>query len=160
MITVVLTIYNRVEYYKAALDSLANQNDMDFELLIYTNIDIQYDLEKFREVDIVRPQKKEMGYWLADAIIRAKYDKIAFLDDDDTFEASKTAYLNQHDFQYLHNNYNHLTSAAISMEMDSICHVFQLTGRTSQISHLSCKIISAFLRCLIPSFIGIAWRII
>lgn len=112
MITVVLTIYNRVEYYKAALDSLANQNDMDFELLIYTNIDIQYDLEKFREVDIVRPQKKEMGYWLADAIIRAKYDKIAFLDDDDTFEASKTAYLNQHDFQYLHNNYNHLTSGS------------------------------------------------
>ncbi len=110
MITVVLTIYNRTQFYKTALDSLANQNDLDFQLLIYTNIDIQYDLQKFKEVDTIYPQKKEMAFWLSDALRNAKYDKIAFLDDDDTFQPNKIAYLNQHEFQYLHNDYNHLTS--------------------------------------------------
>lgn len=109
MITVMLTVYNRDEYYSQALDSLANQNDIDFELLIYTNIDIDYDLKKFRDIEIVFPEKNEMAYWLSDGISKAKYDKIAFMDDDDTFQPDKVAYLNQHEFQYFHNNYNHLT---------------------------------------------------
>lgn len=109
MITIILTVYNRIEFYRQALGSLANQNDLDFELLIYSNIDIEYNLQKFRQVDTIYPEKPEMAYWLSDALKRAKYDKIAFLDDDDTFETNKVAILNTSDFQYWHNEYNHMT---------------------------------------------------
>ena len=112
MITVVLTIYNRTEYYKEALDSLVNQTQQNFELLIYSNIPVDYELSKFKDAKLIHPEKKEMAYWLYDAIIRAKYNKIAFLDDDDTFEVNKIEYLENIDFGYFHNDYKHLTSGS------------------------------------------------
>ena len=105
-ISVVLMVYNRKEYYREALDSLANQNGLDFELLIYSNIDIEYNLQKFRQVDTIYPEKPEMAYWLSDALKRAKYDKIAFLDDDDRYASYKISHLKNEDIEgYYHNDY-------------------------------------------------------
>lgn len=109
MITVVLTIYTRGEYYKDALDSLASQSDQDFELLIYSNIPVVYQLSKFKDVQLIHPEKEEMPLWIADALGRAKNFKIAFLDDDDTFSENKVLYMNSTNFGYFHNDYNHIT---------------------------------------------------
>ena len=109
MITVVLTIYNREEYYKEALDSLANQTDHDFELLIYANIPVAYQLSKFKDAKLIQFESNERAHWMSSALRIAKYDKITFLDDDDTFEKNKISYLEKIDFGYFHNDYNHLT---------------------------------------------------
>ncbi len=104
-----MTIYDRQEYYKEALDSLANQTKQDFELLIYTNIPVKYDLKKFRDVEIIEDVPQALGLRYGNCIRRAKNDKIAFLDDDDTFSPDKIEYLDSINFQYFHNDYNHLT---------------------------------------------------
>ncbi len=109
MITVVLPIYNREEYYKEALDSLANQTDHDFELLIYANIPVAYQLSKFKDAKLIQFESNERAHWMSSALRIAKYDKITFLDDDDTFEKNKISYLEKIDFGYFHNDYNHLT---------------------------------------------------
>lgn len=109
MITVVLTIYNRTEYYKEALDSLVNQTQQNFELLIYSNIQVKYDLSKFEDVKVIENVPTELALKYADGIKKAKNLKIAFLDDDDTFEKNKIEYLDNKNFGYLHNDYNHLT---------------------------------------------------
>ena len=49
-ISVVLMVYNRNEYYREALDSLKEQSDRDFELIIVSNIPIDYDLSAFKGV--------------------------------------------------------------------------------------------------------------
>lgn len=110
MITVVLSIYNRTEYYKEALESLANQTQQNFELLIYSNINIDYDISKFKDVKLMSCESNERALWMSSALRIAKYDKITFLDDDDTFEKNKISYLEKIDFGYFHNDYNHLTS--------------------------------------------------
>ena len=109
MITVVLSIYNRTEYYKEALESLANQTDHDFELLIYANIPVAYQLSKFKDAKLIQFESNERAHWMSSALRIAKYDKITFLDDDDTFEKNKISYLEKIDFGYFHNDYNHLT---------------------------------------------------
>ncbi len=109
MISIIMTLYNRQEYYKNALDSLANQTDHDFELLIYSNIPVEYDLGKFKDVKVIENAPIELGLKYAYGIRKAKYDKICFLEDDDTFAPNKVEYLNSVNFGYFHNNYNHLT---------------------------------------------------
>ena len=52
-ISVVLMVYNRKEFYKEALGSLKEQSDRDFELIIVSNIPIDYDLSAFKEVNII-----------------------------------------------------------------------------------------------------------
>lgn len=110
MITVIMTIYDRSQFYKEALDSLANQNDQNFELIIYSNIPVVYDLSKFKDVTIDENAPVELNLKYADGIRKAKYDKIAFLDDDDVFTRDKIKFLNERSFSYLHNNYYHLTN--------------------------------------------------
>lgn len=109
MITVIMTIYNRYQYYKDALDSLANQTKHDFELLIYSNIPVEYDLSKFNDVKVIEDAPVELGLKYVYGIRKAKYDKICFLEDDDTFVQDKIEYLDKTNFQYFHNDYNHLT---------------------------------------------------
>lgn len=104
-----MTVYNRPQYYTEALDSLVNQTEPDFELLVYSNINIDYDISKFLDIKIIHPEVNEMALWLSDAILRAKSDKIVFLDDDDTFIKNKVEYVNNIDFGYFHNDYTHIT---------------------------------------------------
>jgi len=68
MITVIMTIYDRSQFYKEALDSLANQNDQNFELIIYSNIPVVYDLSKFKDVTIDENAPVELNLKYADEI--------------------------------------------------------------------------------------------
>ncbi len=104
-----MTIYNRPQFYKGALDSLSNQTDKNFELLIYSNIPVEYNLSKFKDAKVIENAPIELGLKYAYGIRKAKYDKIAFLEDDDTFSLNKVEYINITDFGYFHNDYNHLT---------------------------------------------------
>jgi len=87
---------------------LANQTDQDFELLIYSNIPVEYDLSVFRDAKVIE-NPVELALKYAYGIRKAKYDKIAFLEDDDTFAVNKVEYLNNIDFGYFHNDYHSIT---------------------------------------------------
>ena len=117
-ISVVLMVYNRKEYYKEALDSLKEQSDRDFDLVIVSNIDIEYDLSAFRDVNIIpAPPDSHEEYVdgkapsnLLESYIAGmeatKNNIVAFLDDDDKFVPYKISYLKMSDIEgYYHNNY-------------------------------------------------------
>ena len=121
-ISVVLMVYNRKEYYKEALDSLKEQSDMDFDLIIVSNIDIDYDLSVFRDVLIIPApvdlysdlhaayeEGKPPGNLLeayAYGFHAAQGDIVAFLEDDDKFTPDKIGHLRHADINgYYHNDY-------------------------------------------------------
>ena len=117
-ISVVLMVYNRNEYYREALDSLKAQSDKDFDLVIVSNIDIDYDLSIFRDVliipapvDIYGPHDEgKAPSNLLEAYLYglhvSKGDIVAFMDDDDKFVPYKISYLRMTKIEgYYHNNY-------------------------------------------------------
>ena len=105
-ISVVLMVYyNRNEYYREALDSLKEQSDRDFDLVIVSNIHIDYDLSVFRDVNIIPSPKSILDGYLA-GMQMAKNDIVAFLDDDDKFVPYKISFLRSSNIEgYYHNNY-------------------------------------------------------
>ena len=117
-ISVVLMVYNRKEFYKEALDSLKEQSDRDFELIIVSNIPIDYDLSAFKEVNIIpapvdsheeyvvgRSPSNLLESYIA-GMEAAKNNIVAFLDDDDKFVSYKISFLRSSNIAgYYHNNY-------------------------------------------------------
>ena len=117
-ISVVLMVYNRKEYYREALDSLKEQSDRDFELIIVSNIPIDYDLSAFKEVNIIpapadsheeyvvgRSPSNLLESYIA-GMEAAKNNIVAFLDDDDKFVSYKISFLRSSNIAgYYHNNY-------------------------------------------------------
>ena len=117
-ISVVLMVYNRKEFYKEALDSLKEQSDRDFDLVIVSNIDIDYDLSVFKDVNIIpAPADSHEEYVDGKAphnllesyiagMLASKNDIVAFLDDDDKFVPYKISFLRSSNIEgYYHNNY-------------------------------------------------------
>lgn len=98
-------VYNRKDYYKEALDNLKEQSDKNFELIIVSNIPIEYDFSAFREVNVIpAPSNLLEAYILG--MEASKNDIVAFLDDDDRFASYKISHLKHEDIQgYYHNNY-------------------------------------------------------
>lgn len=104
-ISVVLMVYNRNEYYREALDSLKAQSDKDFELVIVTNIEIDYDLSAFKGVQVIASPDSILEGYLA-GMLAAGGDVVAFLDDDDKFALYKISYLKNSNIDgYFHNNF-------------------------------------------------------
>ena len=117
-ISVVLMVYNRKEFYKEALNSLKEQSDRDFDLVIVSYIHIDYDLSAFRDVNIIpAPADSHEEYVdgkapsnLLESYIAGmeatKNNIVAFMDDDDKFVPYKISYLKMSDIEgYYHNNY-------------------------------------------------------
>ena len=117
-ISVVLMVYNRKEFYKEALDSLKEQTDKDFDLVIVSNIDIEYDLSVFKKVNIIpAPADSHEEYVdgkvpsnLLESYISGmeatKNNIVAFLEDDDKFVPTKISVLRSANIQgYYHNDY-------------------------------------------------------
>ena len=104
-ISVVLMVYNRKEFYKEALDSLKEQTDKDFDVVIVSNIEIEYDLSVFQDVNIIASPESILGGYLAGMQV-AKNDIVAFLDDDDKFVPSKISSIRIANIEgYYHNDY-------------------------------------------------------
>ena len=122
-ISVVLMVYNRNEYYREALDSLKAQSDKDFDLVIVSNIEIEYNLSVFRDV-LVIPAPVDIHEEYVDGKVPGnlleaytygmhvtKGDIIAFLEDDDIFVPNKISYLKKGNIKgYYHNDYYDLGS--------------------------------------------------
>ena len=117
-ISIVLMVYNRKEYYREALDSLKEQSDRDFELIIVSNIPIDYDLSAFKEVNIIPAAAysheeyvdgRSPSNLLESYIVGMEATQnniVAFLDDDDKFVPNKISVLRSANIQgYYHNNY-------------------------------------------------------
>ena len=103
-ISVILLIYNRPDYYTEALDSLKAENS-DFELVIVANIQIDYDLSVFPDVKIIPSPDNLLEAYLSGMEV-ARYNAVAFLDDDDRFVQSKILYLEEQNIDgYYHNEY-------------------------------------------------------
>ena len=111
-------VYNRKEFYKEALDSLKEQTDKDFDLVIVSNIDIEYDLSVFKKVNIIpAPADSHEEYVdgkvpsnLLESYISGmeatKNNIVAFLEDDDKFVPTKISVLRSANIQgYYHNDY-------------------------------------------------------
>lgn len=104
-ISVVLMVYNRNEYYREALDSLKAQSDKDFELVIVTNIEIDYDLSAFKEVNTIQAPGNLLEAYIT-GMEATKNDIVAFLDDDDRYASYKISHLKNEDIEgYYHNDY-------------------------------------------------------
>ena len=104
-ISVVLMVYNRENYYKEALDSLKAQSDKDFGLVIVSNIDIDYDLSAFQEVNIIQAPGNLLEAYIT-GMEASKNDIVAFLDDDDRYASYKISHLKNEDIEgYYHNEY-------------------------------------------------------
>ena len=104
-ISVVLMVYNRNEYYREALDSLKAQSDKDFELVIVTNIEIDYDLSAFKEVGIIQAPGNLLEAYIT-GMEATKNEIVAFLDDDDRYASYKISHLKNEDIEgYYHNDY-------------------------------------------------------
>ena len=105
-ISVVLLVNDRKEYYKEALASLKTQTDKDFELIIVSNIEIDYDLSEFKEVNIISSPESILDAYIS-GLLASKYDKVAFMDDDDKFSPDKINYLRGEVINgYYHNDYH------------------------------------------------------
>ena len=104
-ISVVLMVNNRKEFYKEALDSLKEQSDKDFDLVIVSNIKIEYDLSAFKGVQVIAFPDSTLEGYLA-GMLAAGGDVVAFLDDDDKFVPTKISYLKNRNIDgYFHNNF-------------------------------------------------------
>ena len=104
-IGVVLLVYDRKEYYREALDSLKAQSDKDFDLVIVSNIEIDYDLSAFKEVNTIQSPANLLEAYIT-GMEASKNDVVAFLDDDDRYASYKISHLKNEDIEgYYHNEY-------------------------------------------------------
>ncbi len=113
-ISVIISAYNRKEYIKNAIDSVALQehNGFDVEIIVITNFkdeNVAIQCSKVGARYCVL-QDGGMGLYLHYGITLAKYDIISFLDDDDLFCPGKlkeiyTIFSANPDVGYLHNRF-------------------------------------------------------
>jgi len=115
IISVVITGYNRKDYIKFAVESVAHQtlNKENYEVLVITNFEdegISSILsDSGTNYRIITMGEESIGYYYARALDEAKGEIISFLDDDDEFFPDKLEYvankfLSNVDLVYLSNN--------------------------------------------------------
>ena len=104
-VSVVLLVNNRKEYYKEALASLKTQTDKDFELVIVSNIKIEYDLSEFKDVNIIASPDSILDAYIT-GLNNSKNEIVAFMDDDDKFVSNKISILKGEVINgYYHNDF-------------------------------------------------------
>lgn len=90
-VTVVITAYNRKNFIRNAVESVIRQelDSSRYEIIIVSNYNIELDqFPKNMPISVII-MEGTVGEFLFAGIKKAKYDLIAFLDDDDEFEVGK-----------------------------------------------------------------------
>ena len=114
-ISVIITAYNRKNYIRNAIESVIKQETdaSRYELIIVSNYKLETDQfsTKIPIFNIV--MEGNVGEFLYAGIRKAKYDLIAFLDDDDEFESKKldgilSLFQNDDKLVYYHNSLNYI----------------------------------------------------
>lgn len=90
-ISVLITAYNRKDFLADAINSVLHQilNDFPFEIVVISNFYIDYSsFDTNCEIRTVF-MDGSIGEFLFTGLNMAKYEIVAFLDDDDTFDSGK-----------------------------------------------------------------------
>ncbi|MGC8558332.1 MAG: glycosyltransferase [Nitrososphaeria archaeon] len=89
-ISIIITAYNRDNFIHEAVKSILRQHCMPehIEIIIVSNFDLQIDDGDKVEIRKIKMEGK-IGEYLHTGITSAKYDIIAFLEDDDLWEKDK-----------------------------------------------------------------------
>lgn len=147
MISVVITAHNRREFLLKSVKSVLNQTIRNFEVIVVKNF---YDdtIDKFLEennvINIIEKDYRQ-GAKIFRGLKEAKYDIIAFLDDDDMFHERKLEKVSNviksvKDVIYYHNNF------ATINEVDKPIHnpyllidkdVFKIFSNNEKIKYIS-----------------------
>ncbi len=114
-ISVIVTSYNRKNFVKNAIKSVIRQ-DVDSsrcELIIVSNYNIELNQFPTNMPISIIVMEGTVGEFILAGIKRAKYDLIAFLDDDDEFELSKIEsvlpfFENDNKLVFYHNSLNYI----------------------------------------------------
>lgn len=116
-ITVILSIFDRTDFYHEALDSLTKQTieSSRFEVIIVTNKTLDIKGEFRFKLKILKTTALELGMKLLIAITHAEGDVICFLEDDDVFGPEKLALVSQVfldlEVGYYHNSFKYINNA-------------------------------------------------
>ena len=87
-ISVLIIAYNRKDFIYQAINSVMNQkiDPSSFEIIIVSNFVVNID-GKFQVTNIL--MDGTMGEFIYAGMMKARYEIVAFLDDDDVFEPQK-----------------------------------------------------------------------
>lgn len=87
MISVIVTVYDRTEFFGEALDSLENQtlDKTKFEVIIVTNSQLKISKQYSFKCKIHMSQETRLAPKLLEGIRLSKGDLITFLEDDDLY---------------------------------------------------------------------------
>lgn len=87
-VSVIIIAYNRKDFIYQAINSVINQkiDPSSFEIIIVSNFVVNTDV-KFQVTNIL--MDGTMGEFLFAGMMKARYEIVAFLDDDDFFEPNK-----------------------------------------------------------------------
>jgi glycosyltransferase involved in cell wall biosynthesis len=114
-ISVIITAYDRKKFIGKAIESVIKQeiDTSRYELIVVSNYNLEFDqfLTKIPIFNIV--MEGNVGEFLYAGIRKAKYDLVAFLDDDDEFELRKldralSFFENDDKLVYYHNSLNYI----------------------------------------------------
>ncbi len=107
-ISVIITIYDRKEFYRDAIKSAINQTigKEFYEILVVHNIDLD---EKYDGIKYIKCQESSLGSKILIGLENARGNIISFLEDDDIFLPSKLQFVydvfKNEKVGYLHNDY-------------------------------------------------------
>ena len=116
-ISIIITAYNRKEFLLDAINSVLKQtvDKSSYEIIVISNFDV--DVSQFDPEYEIRTVFMDgtIGEFLFRGINMAKYNIIAFLDDDDTFEIEKLSRLieifsSNQGLCYYHNSMRYVNS--------------------------------------------------
>lgn len=111
----VVTAYNRRIYVGEAVRSVANQRGVPepFEVIVITNFDHSFDNGPGLEVRHIKADGS-VGEYLHTGLREAKYDVVAFLDDDDLWEKDKlrrvSKVFEEDSVSFYHNQVNYVST--------------------------------------------------
>jgi glycosyltransferase involved in cell wall biosynthesis len=112
--SVIITVYNRLDYISDAVNSVINQKGVrreDIEIIIVTNT--RFSSPGYAVDKVIYSEDRGVGQKLLEGIKSAQSDVIFFLEDDDIFLENKLASVlplfGEYGVSYVHNAYSRVT---------------------------------------------------
>jgi len=134
-ISIIVTAYNRKQFLSQAIESIAKQeiDRSEFEVIVVSNFELDSSLFNYNVAISSIVMDGTIGEFLYAGIKAAKFDIIAFLDDDDIFlpgklKAVKEIFTENPDLCYYHNGLEYL-----DINLNHIDYV-RLTERKSSLN--------------------------
>ena len=142
IISIIMTVYDRKEYYKYALESIQTQSASKelYEVILVSNIPL--DLNEYLEMDIrlVRSDDPRLSAKILSGIKIAQGTIITFLEDDDCYFPDRIMKLIQFykldEFDFFHNGFTTFKNGNKSIETPVKSGNFILFDRGVEKKHL------------------------